>query len=53
MGRSSSSSEHRAEDRDDEHLQLCAPVLWEPLLPSFLCLTRRFWNQILTASRTD
>lgn len=44
---SSSSSEHLVADRD-EHLQLCDPVLWPPLLPSFLCFTRRFWNQIFT-----
>lgn len=44
---SSSSSEHLAVDRD-EHLQLCDPVLWPLLFPSFLCFTRRFWNQIFT-----
>lgn len=44
---SSSSSEHLAVDRD-EHLQLCDPVLWPLLLPSFLCFTLRFWNQIFT-----
>lgn len=46
---SSSSSEHLAVDMD-EHLQLCEePVLWPPpLLPSFLCFTLRFWNQIFT-----
>lgn len=44
---SSSSSEHLAVDRD-EHLQLCDPVLCPLLFPSFLCFTRRFWNQIFT-----
>lgn len=44
---SSSSSEHLAVDRE-EHLQLCDPVLWPLLLPSFLCFTLRFWNQIFT-----
>lgn len=44
---SSSSSEHLAVDRD-VHLQLCDPVLWPLLFPSFLCFTRRFWNQIFT-----
>lgn len=44
---SSSSSEHLAVDRD-EHLQLCDPVLWPLLFPSFLCFTLRFWNQIFT-----
>lgn len=44
---SSSSSEHLAADRD-EHLQLCDPVLWPPVFPSFLCFTLRFWNQIFT-----
>lgn len=38
---SSSSSEHLAADID-VHLQLCEPVLWPLLLPSFLCFTRRF-----------
>lgn len=47
IGISSSSSEHRADDMD-EHLQLWEPVLCAPLFPSFLCLTLRFWNQILT-----
>ena len=41
---SSSSSEHLAA----EHLQLCEPAREPLLLPSFLCLTLRFWNQILT-----
>lgn len=44
---SSSSSEHLAVDRD-EHLQLCDPVLCPLPFPSFLCFTRRFWNQIFT-----
>lgn len=57
MGNSSSSSEHLAEE-SDAHLQLCgaplpAPALpppprWLLPLPSFLCFTRRFWNQIFT-----
>lgn len=49
MRKSSSSSEHLVVERA-EHLQLCPgpPPRWEPLLPSFLCLTRRFWNHIFT-----